>query len=395
MILAFWSLSLPLMNLSLFRLYGFDITPALICLIFLIFYFIVIVRVKLLGILFFLTIIIYTLANGLAANNDIEFYKSLVLFSMFLLFLVLVSSLDHLKKENIIKSHKLLIIVSFLVGLFLILQFILLNVFGSYLLTPMLGSFSFVGPGGEIYVPNELAILKRPNAIFSEPSVAGWYMAFMIAVTSLYPISFKKKTFLMLVFSLASILTFSLSGIINTIIIWCVLGYIWSRGISAFLAASCFIFFLFGIILYTGIGDLVFNRFGDIATPGTSVYYRVSAPIQLMAESLVKFPFGHALGDIEFISTRDYMINHDAGSQTNIDNSFFMVIYYFGVIGLIITLICILFAGNQLFKKQKIAPLTIALFLLLSQTGALWSPGITILIGYTLVLSRHFMAEGN
>ena len=89
------------------------------------------------------------------------------------------------------------------------------------------------------------------------------------------------------------------------------------------------------------------------------------------------------------------MINHDAGSQTNIDNSFFLVIYYFGVTGLIITLVCILFAANQIFKKQKVAPLTIALFLSLSQTGALWSPEITLLIGYTLILGRHFMAERN
>ena len=76
------------------------------------------------------------------------------------------------------------------------MQFVLLNVFGSYFLTPMLGSFSFVGPGGEIYVPNELAILKRPNGIFQELSVAGWYMAFMIADTSLYSIILRERLYL-------------------------------------------------------------------------------------------------------------------------------------------------------------------------------------------------------
>ena len=379
------------MNLLLFRFAGFQISFSLIFIIFLIFYLIATVRIKLLGIIFFLSIMIYTLANGLAANDFIEFYKSLVLFSIFLLFIVLVNNLDNLNEVNIIRSHKFIIFISFLAALFLISQFILLNLFGSYLLTPMLGSFSFVGPGGEIYVPNELAILKRPNGIFQEPSVAGWYMAFMIAVTSLYPMNFKRKIILMLVFSLASILTFSLSGIINTIIIWCVIGYIWSRGFSTFLVSSCSIIILIGIISYTGIGDLIFYRFSDINTPGTSVYYRLTAPIQLIGESLQKFPFGHALGDIEFISTRDYMINHDAGSQTNIDNSFFLIIYYFGIMGLLITLICFLFLANQLLRKQKVAPLTIALFLALGQTGALWSPAITLLIGYFLVLSRYFM----
>tara|TARA_B100000674_G_C37761852_1_gene878342 strand:- start:260 stop:616 length:357 start_codon:yes stop_codon:yes gene_type:complete len=110
-----------------------------------------------------------------------------------------------------------------------------------------------------------------------------------------------------------------------------------------------------------------------------------------MGESLQKFPFGHALGDIDFISTREYMINHDAGSQTNIDNSFFMIIYYFGIVGLLITLICFLFLVDQLLRKKKVAPLTIALFLALGQTGALWSPAIILLIGYVMVLSRYFM----
>jgi len=83
------------------------------------------------------------------------------------------------------------------------------------------------------------------------------------------------------------------------------------------------------------------------------------------------------------------MQNWSQGSQTNIDNSFFLVMYYFGLIGVALVLFVFLLLFKNLLKRKKTALVCLALCLALSQTGALWSHGVILLIGYSVLLCRY------
>jgi len=63
----------------------------------------------------------------------------------------------------------------------------------------------------------------------------------------------------------------------------------------------------------------ILARFHNLDLPGTSIYFRVTAPYTLISESLDRFPLGYPLGQTDFIASRDYYINWENGSQTNID----------------------------------------------------------------------------
>ena len=67
-------------------------------------------------------------------------------------------------------------------ALVLIAQAISFNLLRDFRLAGLLGDFAPLGPGGEVYTPSPLAALPRANGLYSEPSVAGWFMTFAVAL---------------------------------------------------------------------------------------------------------------------------------------------------------------------------------------------------------------------
>ena len=80
----------------------------------------------------------------------------------------------------------------------------------------------------------------------------------------------------------------------------------------------------------------ILSRFAHLDTPGTSIYFRLSAPYRLIGESIERFPLGYPLGQTDFIASRHYYINWEQGSQTNVDNTLLMIVFYFGLLGILL-----------------------------------------------------------
>jgi hypothetical protein len=139
---------------------------------------------------------------------------------------------------------------------------------------------------------------------------------------------------------------------------------------------------------WIGVTINIGNRYENLFVEGTSSYYRLTAITMLLSDSIPEFPLGHPLGQTDYIEKMPYMINWEYGSTTNIDNSFFMVSYYFGILGIIVALIVLAYAVYLILKHSYAALIMVTLLLSLAETGGLWSPNVVLLVGYSIILIR-------
>jgi hypothetical protein len=269
------------------------------------------------------------------------------------------------------------------------------NLLHDFRLSALLGDLSPLGPGGEVYAPSPSAALARANGFYSEPSVAGWFMSFAAAIAlGMRPLRPVLSTMTATLCSLAAMATLSLTGILGAALVW--LGYLllvrdrWRfkalAGVIALAAIAA------ALLQAHELGILA--RFAHLETPATSVYFRVTASFRLISEALERFPLGYPLGQTDFIASRHYYINWEHGSQTNIDNTLLMVVFYFGLLGIVFNAAYVLKAAQYLvLKRHVIGLIMLSLLIALVTTGAGWAHHVVLMIGYAIVVGRYLLAR--
>jgi len=393
-LMAIWPMGLVFMQFCLFRIDTFEFSiGTTVCLIVII-YLTANLRIKSLNIMhlsiaFLCCFFIYTLILCSFAENLTEFLKSFIQVCNLLLVIILCFQIQLPHPKLIEHSASIFLILCMAVALLVIAQFVLLNGFDSYAIMKIYGPFSPLGPGYLIYEPNPLSFIKRPNGVFSEPSVAGWFLSFGVSVAVASPILREKNgRFSAAICGIGAIATLSISAIINIAVLSLVSLWIKSKRKKKkyiHVGLVLVVFIALGWVIVTA---NITSRFGNIFVESTSSYYRLNAPLTLLSESLKEFPFGHPLGQVNYILSKPYMINWKYGSFVNIDNSFFMVSYYFGIFGVIMSLIVAFIAVYFFLKRSNAVLILVALLLALAETGSLWSPNIALLIGYSILLIR-------
>ena len=352
------------------------------------------VKVELIFLYFYLFFLIYPIL--ISSEIDIEFLKSYSQYLILVTVGLLALQCPPLGKDGIVYFFKLSNFFAISISVLVILQFITFNLFDSMILLNPFGVFSALGPGEEIYVPHHLASLKRPNGIYSEPSVCGWILTLLAGICIFsYKMKYTSKTVflsLLIITTIAAILTFSLSGVFNILILWTIFflfgangKYIALKIISSVLILITFIFLVFELGLL--------DRLQNLTVEGTSVYFRVVAPLMLVIDSIIEFPFGFPLGDLSFIKQKPYMINWDGGSSTNIENGFFVLFHHLGIVGILIFILVLKQLLNYLINKNELLFVTLPVFLALLQTGAIWSPNIIIMICMVFIVCRAYRFE--
>jgi len=251
-----------------------------------------------------------------------------------------------------------------------------------------------LGPGEEVFEPSPLAVLPRANGFYSEPSVAGWFMTFCVALAlgarRLYPVL---SLLTAAVCSLAAMATLSLTGVLGSAIVLAVyvlfvrdrlaIKLLWLALAGSGIAVAVHYAHQLGILA----------RFHNLDLPGTSIYFRVTAPYTLISESLDRFPLGYPLGQTDFIASRDYYINWENGSQTNIDNTLLMVVFYFGLLGVVCNATYLLQAARYLLlKRHAVGLIMLSLLIGLATTGAGWAHHFVLMIGYAIIVGRYLRA---
>ena len=337
-----------------------------------------------------LVILAASLATGAFARDLSEFLRSFAHVTNSVLMVLICLNVRIGLGEEVGRSFAVFCLLACAAALVLLAQAISFNLWRDFRLAGLLGAWAPAGPGGEIYTPSPAAALPRANGLYSEPSVAGWFMTFAAALAlAARPFRPVLGTLTAAVCSLGAMATLSLTGIVGPAVIWA--GYLllvrdgWRfKAIAGLIAGA-------GIVaaLHQAHELGILSRFAHLNTPGTSIYFRLSAPYRLIGESLERYPLGYPLGQTDFIATRHYYINWDQGSQTNVDNTLLMIVFYFGLLGILCNAAYLLKAAHFLvLKRHAVGLIMLSLLIAASATGAGWAHHFVLMIGYAILVGR-------
>ena len=393
-----WPISLVLMQLTLLQFGRFHLTLAVVICHLMQLHLVMMYwvgRPSDLQVSVALAVVSYALLLGLFADDAAEYGQSLaqVLNLAATVLICLNARLE--RRTEVRRSIGVFCALAAATGMFIIAQALAFNLWRDFQLANVLGPFAPIGPGEVVYEPSPFAPLPRANGFYSEPSVAGWFMSFAVAVAlaarRLYPVL---TTLTAATCALAAMATLSLTGVIGAALV--LVGYVLfvrdRLGVKLFWLALAGTGVALAIYQAHGLGILA--RFQHLDLPGTSIYFRVTAPYTLITESLDRFPLGYPLGQTDYIASRNYYINWENGSQTNIDNTLFMVVFYFGLLGIIGNAAYLLQAARfLLLKRHAVGLLLLSLLIGLATTGAGWAHHFVLMIGYAIVVGRYLRAE--
>jgi hypothetical protein len=388
-----WPISLVLMQATLLEIGDFAVTVAVIAchllqLHLIMFYWLN--RPPQWQLTIALVILAFGLAAGAFARDLPEFLRSLAHVSNCVLMVLVCLNARIGRGEEVGSSFNLFCLLTSMVALLIVVQALSFNLLRDFRVAGLLGTFAPVGPGGEIYIPSPHAALPRANGLYSEPSVAGWFMTFAaalaLAARRLRP---ALGTLTAAICSLGAMATLSLTGILGPALVWA--GYLllvrdrWRFKVVAGLIAGSAII----ATLHQAHELGILSRFAHLDTRGTSIYFRLSAPYRLIGESLERYPLGYPLGQTDFIASRHYYINWEQGSQTNLDNSLLMIVFYFGLVGILCNTAYLLKAAQFLvLKRHAVGLIMLSLLIAASTTGAGWAHHFVLMIGYAIVVGR-------
>ncbi|XAS66648.1 putative colanic acid polymerase WcaD [Micrococcaceae bacterium Sec5.7] len=112
----------------------------------------------------------------------------------------------------------------------------------------------------------------------------------------------------------------------------------------------------FGVaLLLLSFGNYLISRLESIGNVGSSGNYRLIAPLQVLGDVLTAHPLGMPFGSIyEIIST--YGLQMDGVEQTiSLDNGIYVIVYYFGWIGLVAIGTLGVWALVSVFRRLRIS----------------------------------------
>jgi hypothetical protein len=392
-VVGLWPISLILMQATLLEVGDFAVTVAVVACHLLQLHLIMLYwlnRPPHWQIALALVILAVSLGAGAFARDLPEFLRSLAHVTNTVVMVLICLNLRLGRGEEVGRSFALFCVLASAVALVIVVQAISFNLWRDFRLAGLLGPFAPAGPGGEIYAPSPGAALPRANGLYSEPSVAGWFMTFAaalgLAARRLRP---ALGTLTAAACSLGAMATLSLTGILGPVLVWA--SYLllvrdrWRfKAVCALIAGSGML-----AALHQAHELGILSRFDHLNTPGTSIYFRLSAPYRLIGESLERYPLGYPLGQTDFIASRHYYINWDQGSQTNVDNTLLMIVFYFGLLGILCNAAYLLKAAQFLvLKRHAVGLVMLSLLIAASTTGAGWAHHFVLMTGYAIVVGR-------
>lgn len=391
-----WPIGLVLMQMTFVRVGDFDITLAVIVCHVVQLHLILrywLNRPSVTQTVIYLGALAYALAFGTIAADPDEFLRSLAHITNLIVMIALCMNARFAGRIEIGRSMRVFCYLAMGTALVVIAQSIAFNIFGDLSFTRLLGDFTpdrlLVHP--EPYVPHELSPIKRANGWFSEPSVAAWFCAFAATIAlALRPERPVLATLTAAVCLAGGVATLTLTGLLSaTIVLVAHVLFVRDRG-----------WFKMLWLLLAGFGVagawLVARHFGlaerieEIENPGTSIYFRFTAPYLLVSDSLNSHPLGYPVGQIDLIEDKHYFMNWPGGSQTNIDNMLFLVVFHFGLLGIFFNLTYLLQLARLLVRyRRSIGLIMLGVTLMLIATGAGWAHQGVLLIGYAIAVARY------
>jgi len=343
-------------------------------------------------------LVLYSLLLYAFQGPSSEFWGTFFYFWMFILVLSLrYESCKLPMRQLVFYLSRFAILFISIHSLFLIAQSIVFNLTGDlYLLNP-LGEFSGKGPGlpggnGRYWIWPSMSP-KKANGLLGEPSYAAIICNF--AVTILYCLSsnYKRSVWLTLLFAnIGGLLsTFSASGFVTFAILSLVFGFINSFSLKKYFNSykNKFIKILFIFIVCFGATAAIIDRSSEFKDNASSGYIRVTGPVLLLADAIVEYPLGVFLGNTEYAASKNYIFHHDPDQIGNLDNTAFIFLLNFGVIGYIILMYLILIFMRNLLLRRKEVLIFSFIFLSICATGSGYTPRFAYILCVCMLLGGY------
>ena len=263
-------------------------------------------------------------------------------------------------------AKKIYIWVAMFASIFLIVQFVFLNIFGVYV------------PGvinNPLFPPNEsiltitsktISSSRRVSGLFSEPASHSVYVLGAFAL-ALFGNDIKKHKFVLFILGLSILMSVSSTGILGLaflILIYVIYEIIKKKGrikISSLLTFFVLVLAFF-VISQTSIWTLFIQRIDQ----GTSLNNRFAAYSQPLDSEIGNVLFGHGM-DLESLPSSVYYAGYPR------------FVYYFGLVGLLLWLMMIISSFKNT-KSEIILLLLLFIFLNIGESTMLGFSGSLFLL---------------
>jgi len=274
-------------------------------------------------------------------------------------------------------------VISLLVILLLICLQALLGIQGDTSYFNLFGSHQYFG---EIELET-LAIDDRirPPGFYLEPSFCAYVVTNLCSICLLQG---RNKGVSLLLASASLLLIQSFTGFLAFGIIG--LAYVASMdgksksalifGIVSILAFSTLVWYYYG--------DYIGDRTNQVGTTGSSTYYRIVGLLPVLSDVLVHHPMGLALGRVREIVPK-YQIPHGVGYGESIDNGLYLLIFYFGWLGLLLAVGVAVLLLVAIARRLSVLSLCVAVLLLgCFFNGGIFLPEFALMAMYLIYAAK-------
>lgn len=244
---------------------------------------------------------------------------------------------------------------------------ILYNPFGSH---QYLGAYSIAK-----YVTNE-GTWSRAPALYLEPSFAALVLCSLLAICYLTGYKVRKA---ILIFGVTMFFNRSFTGIGAFVLMSSFLAISGDasrrKRIGDFVALT-----LIAAAGFIALRGYIIGRLLEFGLEGGSAYYRTIAPLVVLRDVLLEHPLGLPFGSMEKVVS-SYHLLHGGMEGTGIDNGAYILVYYFGWIGLA-GVMGLLFSGvvAAIASRSRAAVLFAFCFVSLWFSGGILLPEYAFLI---------------
>jgi putative colanic acid polymerase len=134
----------------------------------------------------------------------------------------------------------------------------------------------------------------------------------------------------------------------------------------------------------------VANRMETLSVVGSSVNYRVAAPLRMVTDVLKTHVLGMPLGSVDRVY-RTYGVLNGTEVGTSLDNGVYLIVYYFGWPGLALLTVGAFIGGCHFLRHPGERTIVAMLFVFLSLTfsGGIFLPEYQLLIALVVLSARH------
>jgi len=370
-LITFFPINLALIHFSIFEIFGgFNFTVAHLYQLVFLFIFLISFKKIYLSITYVLISIIVPLFTLITPfnYNITDFFKSYFLLLHSYMFLSFVTY-NIFKKpiSSIEEISKMFSSVFFIIAVFTIIQSITINLFQTNFLWYPFGDHSYlhtrsIDPTSRGFIGFGLFDIIRSHGLYLEPSILGIILSLGL-IFEIFIIK-KKSSLRILLLLIAQFLAFSKAAIFFLLLV-----FLFSVLFNHKNLKMKWILIILTIPILIIYPSFTLDSVLNINSYDTSGWRRLIFPILVISKEFNLGFMGHPFGSVEYYIKQSF----DDFAYNTIDTGMYLIIFYFGILGIIFFML-LLFYSIKLLTKNFINGILLFSFVYCLFVSNAWTP---------------------